>query len=249
LGITESAFGADEPQVAAESEEPARRNQGSAPVGESKKQETYRKLRRAIINGELRPGDVITEGKVASRFGFSKAPVREALGWLAFEGLLQPLPRFGYLVTSLTIRDVQEAYHLRELLEAEAVRLAADRITPEQVALLDANLAQQDSTYGLAENRQFHLTIARASGNRRLERLIEQLLDDMERILTLDPALDPAVSPVREGVAAENEHRILTETLRRRDGAAAQAAVHAEFERSRARVLERFPKEQTAPRG
>src|SRR6187399_774147 len=97
----------------------------------SKKVEVYGSIRQDIISGTLKQGEIINEGLLAQKYSVSRTPAREALLTLVAEGLLSSLPRAGYMVTPVTIRDVQEAFHLREILEVEATRLAAQQITPE----------------------------------------------------------------------------------------------------------------------
>ncbi|MBN1317533.1 MAG: GntR family transcriptional regulator [Anaerolineales bacterium] len=200
---------------------------------ESKKDEIYHTIRQSIISGELKPSDVLNEGELAKRFGISKSPVRDALSWLTFEGLLKPLPRFGYIVTSFTVRDIQESFYLRELLEVEAVRLAVERITDEEFKLLEETARMP--SYSTQLNRQFHMILAESSGNQRLARLIGQLLDEMERMIALDPVVWSA--------ADTTEHTDLVEAIRQLDIATAEEATRKHIELVRSRVMERFPRE------
>src|SRR5690349_17159429 len=85
----------------------------------------YAALRRAIIRCELRPGQQITEGELAERFGAAKATVRVILNRLAHERLIQILPREGYLVAPLTLKQVQDLFGARLVLEPAVARLAA----------------------------------------------------------------------------------------------------------------------------
>jgi DNA-binding GntR family transcriptional regulator len=198
----------------------------------SKKVEVYGCIRQDIISGTLRQGEIINEGLLAQKYGVSRTPAREALLTLVAEGLLSSLPRAGYMVTPITIRDVQEAFHLREILEMEAVRLAAHQITEAQIETLDAKKMGVPGYLNPAYNRDFHHTIAVASGNQRLARLIDQLLDDMERMLVYDPHINQPPDP--------SEHQRIIDALRAGNAAAAQEAMCAHLRLVKARVLERF---------
>jgi DNA-binding GntR family transcriptional regulator len=147
----------------------------------SLKREVYDDVRRDIVRGNFLPGDLLKERELAAKYGISKTPVREALSLLAQEEMVKAVPRAGYMVTQLTMRDVQEVYQLRLTLEATAARLAAERITNEELDELEKLTSASDAEEAVFFNHQFHLGVARASGNSRLAKMIEQLLDDMDR--------------------------------------------------------------------
>jgi DNA-binding GntR family transcriptional regulator len=155
-------------------------------VKTSLKHELYADIRRDIVRGAFQPGDLLRERELAARYGVSKTPVREALSLLAQEEMVKAVPRAGYMVTQLTMRDVQEVYHLRLTLEAMAARLAAERITDQELQELERLTSASNPDEAVLFNHQFHLGVARASGNSRLAKMIEQLLDDMDRWAGLD---------------------------------------------------------------
>lgn len=167
----------------------------------SQKERIYRALRQDILAMVLPPGRVLVESQLAGRFRVSKTPVREALALLEQDGLVEILPRRGVLVTAVTVHDVHEMFELRIALEGAAAQLAAARITPEELERLEALVRQSQALPAggssprptdrkvlqrvLEGNREFHLTIARASGNARLVRLVERTLDDMMRLIAI----------------------------------------------------------------
>src|SRR5918999_630461 len=129
----------------------------------------YESLKQDILTCLLRPGTQIFEGELAARYGTSKTPVREALNLLGQEGLVQVLPRRGYLVAPITLRDVQEVFQLRLLLETAAAELAAEHITEEGLRQLRALVAvrytyRDRASYArfLRANRDFHIAVAQA---------------------------------------------------------------------------------------
>lgn len=199
----------------------------------SKKNIVYDAIKQAIITGDIAQGAILNEGELARQYGVSRTPAREALLMLSFEGLVNVLPRAGYMVTQITVRDVQEAFHLREILELETVRLAACHINQSQLEILEQRKMGIPPEINPIFNREFHLVIAEASGNKRLAKLIEQLLDEMERILVYDPIL--------YGPHAPDEHERIIEALRLRDEQGAMEAMRHHIRLVKSRVLERFP--------
>lgn len=208
----------------------------------------YREVRQAIISGELRAATLIKEAEMARQYQVSKSPVREALLILAFEGWLEPLPGAGYLVTQVTVREVQNVFHLRLLLEVEAAGLAATRLSAQDIAALesivkDGSVLQSGVAPAVGggpvvavpnsipdPNHQFHLLIARAAGNERLTQLLETFLCEMDRVALLD--LDLA----RENMDAE--HKAIVAALKARDPEAAREAMRKHIESARARTLQ-----------
>jgi DNA-binding GntR family transcriptional regulator len=147
----------------------------------SLRQKVYEALRQEIRKGALLPGDLLRERELADVYGVSKTPVREALSLLEQENLVKAIPRAGYIVTQLTFRDLQEVHQLRMTLESMAARLAAKNITDEELEELERLTGASDPDEAIVFNHQFHLAVARASGNSRLAKMIESLLDDMDR--------------------------------------------------------------------
>jgi DNA-binding GntR family transcriptional regulator len=205
----------------------------------TKKELVYRRIRRAIISGEFKPGEIMNEAEIAARFESGKTPTREALLLLAHEDFIETLPRVGYMVTQPTMQDILETFHLRLILEVEAIGLAAESMTPESVLLLEKNNLEEEmlsvaptqarGKQGAALNRDFHVTIARIAGNARLTRIIQNLIDDMERMLITDPYLiDPS------------QHKKILTALGARDRILAQEAMRQHIEETRARILNRY---------
>jgi len=190
----------------------------------SLKQEMYDCIRRDILGGSFLPGDLLREKELAARYGVSKTPVREALSLLAQEEMVKAVPRAGYMVKQLTLRDLQEVHQLRITLESMAARLAAENITDEELSKLEGLTATSDPDEALLFNHRFHSVVARASGNSRLAKMIEQLLDDTDRWAALEVVrLTPAVLLIG--------HQAELEALRTRNPDTAEAAMREHVER------------------
>lgn len=160
------------------------------PVRGSIVREVYGRLRGAIISGVLPPDTRLYEHRLAIDLGVSRTPVREALAMLDAEELVVSTRNRGTIVRRVSASEVQEIYEVRAVLEGHAARLAAERITPEQLSVLkqlDAEMNRalhggwdddDERVRKLGElNAEFHRTIAAAAGNRVLARTMASLLD------------------------------------------------------------------------
>jgi DNA-binding GntR family transcriptional regulator len=175
-------------------------------------------LRRAIVAGELPPGQQIRQDALAERFGVSRVPLREALKILEGEGQVTYLPHRGYFVAELDVADLREVYLLRDLLESEAVRHAVPRLSAEDLSHIEAaaddvELAAdaQDILAMTAANRRFHFLLIDAAGLPRLARLTRILWDATDAYRSLYYA-----DPEHRHAVAE-EHRAVIQALRDRD--------------------------------
>ncbi|HEV7456214.1 MAG TPA: GntR family transcriptional regulator [Roseococcus sp.] len=195
-------------------------------------------LRRDILSTRLAPGETISEAGAAQRLDMGKAPIRAALARLAEDGLVQAVPRRGWMVSLVTIRDIHEVFDLRLLLEPEAARRAAGRVDTTMLARLDAVCAEgydcgdaESAMCYLDANKRFHVAIAELSGNGRIARQIDRLLDESTRMLVLglrrrDRTMEMA-----------HEHHELVERLALGQGEAAAALMHEQIAASREMVL------------
>lgn len=130
------------------------------------------RIRDDIVGGALRFGDRITIDALASRYGVSHMPVREALRELQGEGLVQIEPNRGARVRSIDSSFVENLFEIRTVLEVMMVRRAAARCTPSDIAelqaieeVLEQCIAMGDHALLVAENRRFHQAINRCAAN------------------------------------------------------------------------------------
>lgn len=149
-------------------------------------------LREQILLGTLPPSSIVLEGQLAEEFESSKTPVREALHTLVSEGLIEVLPKKGYLVSPMTQQDLSEVMDLRMLIEPHAAAEAARLATPQVIAKLEGVLHEQqlqqeeaakgnnDATVS-NDARRFHEIIARACGNDRLHETLSHCFDETSR--------------------------------------------------------------------
>jgi DNA-binding GntR family transcriptional regulator len=196
----------------------------------------YHEIRGLIVSLELAPGALIDERELIERLEIGRTPVREALRRLAHERLVEVYPRRGMFVTGVDVRELARLSEVRELLEPEAARLAAERATDADRELLADLLTELDA--GASElmdlDERIHRAVYRASHNDLLEATLEQYYVLALRIWSM--ALDRA-HELEEAVEA---HRALLEAIQAGDGERAADTMRAhvqDFEQAMHRVL------------
>jgi len=143
----------------------------------------FEQLKKEIVTGGLKPGEVFNEGAMAKRLNASRTPIREACNQLRNAGLLTSVPNKGYTVAPITVKDVLDVYQLRLVLEPVSAECAARYLTGEEIAklqrLLQPELEHSENEPHLALielNREFHLRLAQATKNDRIVSWIDSLL-------------------------------------------------------------------------
>lgn len=178
----------------------------------------FNTLRRAILKGDLKPGERLMEIALAEKLGVSRTPIREAIRKLELEGLVVMAPRKGAKVASITERDLNDVLEVRKGLEELAMRLACERITPEELDELEQieqkflRLIESGNLTELAEvDVEFHDKIYNCTNNKRLVQILSNLREQMYRY-RMEYLKDSAV---RRTLA--KEHRAICDALRSRD--------------------------------
>ena len=167
----------------------------------------HARLREDILHARLMPGTTILEPELATRFGVSKTPVREALRLLVQDGWVIVLPRRGYLIRPLGLDDLRDVFQLREMIEPGFAAEAAARVGSADPALTTAigtqHEAQNDMVAGLGAAADFHVRVAELSGNARATRIVSHLVDEVTRLHFLMPGLESHISSAEEIAAHE----------------------------------------------
>jgi DNA-binding GntR family transcriptional regulator len=198
----------------------------------------FDRIRHDIITCAIAPGTEISEAQLVAHYKLGKAPVRMALNRLAHDGLVRAIPRRGYRVTEVTLKDIHDVFELRLMLEPAAARMAAGRVDAQRLRALDEVCragyqpgdARSTSRF-LEANKAFHVEIARGAGNARLADAVEQLLDEMTRLLHLGLGLR------NRSQEMQREHRALVKALTRGDGGTAERICREQIEAARGMVL------------
>ena len=182
----------------------------------------YAKLRSAIRNQELKPGDRLREVQLAERLGVSRTPVREALKRLEADGLTRVAPPRGFVVTELTHRRVMELYAMREILAGVSARFAAEQASQMEIQTLQELVAQQgtakDATAAARLNDRLREAITSAAHNEFLTRATNSLNDALELLGTTTYSVPGRIE------SGWKENKKIVEAIARRNGAVAEEA-------------------------
>ena len=164
-------------------------------------------LRNAILDGRLPCGTAMRQQELASLFGVSRMPVREALRQLEAQSLLHVVTHKGAVVAPLIEDNSAETYGLRMLLESEALRLSMPLLTDADIAeadaMIDALEQEKDYTEIGRLNRLFHMTLYSKAPNQRLLKLVEHGLNEEERFLRFN------LEAMGLGKTSQEDHREL----------------------------------------
>lgn len=190
------------------------------------------RLRLAILEGELKPGEWLRQEHLAQILGVSQMPVREAFKELAAEGLVEHVPYRGVRVVEFSPEDIADLYAHRGFLEGRAAYAAARNIQPEELQELKSTLARMSQLLGrehLAEyrdlNRHFHQIVYKASRHDYLIRTLNQMWTTFPSML-LGNFSTTAVAPLPERDASDiEEHQQIINALEQRDSESAERLV------------------------
>ncbi|WP_130872342.1 GntR family transcriptional regulator [Pseudomonas bubulae] len=186
-------------------------------------------LRNAILDGRLPCGTAIRQEALAKLFGVSRMPVREALRQLEAQGLLQVVQYKGAVVAPLIEDNSLETYELRQLLEAQALRLSVPLLSKEDFeeaeGYIEALEIEKDFGKIGTLNRQFHQALYCKAPNKKLLALIEAGLIEEERFLRFN------LEQMNLGKLCQDDHRALLRYARARDFEACIAELELHLQR------------------
>lgn len=164
-------------------------------------------LRNAILDGRLPCGTAMRQQELASLFGVSRMPVREALRQLEAQSLLHVVTHKGAVVAPLIEDNSAETYELRMLLESEALRLSIPLLTDTDIVEAEAFICALEQEKDYAEigrlNRLFHMALYGKAPNQRLLKLVEHGLNEEERFLRYN------LEAMGLGETSQEDHREL----------------------------------------
>lgn len=210
---------------------PAARRPPVRPVAETDNTRAYDALKRAVLAGGFRPGEIVTLRALAQRLDIGDTPVREAIKRLISEGAFEGLPNRSARVPILDRREVEQILELRIELEGRAAALAAHNITLHQIerlrtaheAMVRAVAHDEAERYGEL-NLAFHFDIYRIADNRTLATLIEALWLRMAPLVGRTRSLLAHLGERARELAC-GHHEALLAALQMRDAAGARRAM------------------------
>lgn len=203
-------------------------------------EQVFAQLQDDIVLGVLKPGTRLGEAELASRYGVSRGPLREAIRRLESRKLLQREPHVGARVASLTRDDLVEIYRVREALEGMAARLAAQHMTESEVRGLHDVLSQHEQQQDIKEDTayfqregdlDFHYRIIQGSHN---QTLIDLLIGELYHLVRMYRYQFSAVTNRPQKALAE--HRRIVEAIESGDGDLAEMLMRRHISRARENI-------------
>jgi DNA-binding GntR family transcriptional regulator len=195
----------------------------------------YDSIKRYIMEADLDEEARLTEDFLSGQLGISKSPVREALNSLQTEGLIRIEPRRGAYLRRFSVKEVQDLYDLRELLEVYAVATAT--LTPSLIDALDASidhtrgwLKAKDKLRHIEEDTRFHGAIASATGNNELCRVLSNIQNQIWLFRCKTYRLSSTTAP--------SAHCLILDALKANDREAAQNAMREHIRLVRNRLID-----------
>lgn len=204
---------------------PAAPTDGPVPVRSFLKEQAYERIKQRLLNNDYPPGSFLSERQLAVNLGMSKTPVKGALERLEAEGFINVSPQQGIVVRELSIHEISDQYEIRTVLESYTLHALAGKLTPVQIATVQANLQAQaqiqasgDIAQGVELDAAFHTQFVEFLGNGEILRVIVQLREKIQRVVTQVFRLCPA----RLGTSYD-EHAAIAAAVIDGDGARAAA--------------------------
>lgn len=175
-------------------------------------------LRKRILSGGFQEGELLNQVALAREYGISRIPLREACRQLEVQGLLVSEPGKGTLVSSLSVREIEEVIDLRATIEPDLMVKAIDNFTASDLEYSADLLSQFERALEQAEiqswgewNWKFHLSLYRPSGSELAIGIVENLHNINQRYARMQ------ISLTKWELRAKREHRLLLSLARRRD--------------------------------
>jgi len=196
----------------------------------------YRRIKAAIFDFVLLPGEGFTESGMAERLGMSRTPVREALFRLELESYVKVAFRSGWSVAPFDFRKLEDLYDLRVVLECSAIdRLCAADPMPDLSELKTVWLVPErdrltDTTEVATLDEAFHATLVRAAGNAEMARVHADVTDGIRIVRRLDFTQAPRIA------ATYDEHAKVLKAVLARRADPAKLLLRTHIEASKAEV-------------
>ncbi len=202
------------------------------------RRKTYDYLREQLLSGQIPPREHLIETKIADQIGTSRTPVREALHSLELEGLIESIPRVGYVVKNMSEGEVEEVCEIRAVIEGLAARWALSKSHEKLMEDLKKNIGISEEKLSAGDvkafvdlDAQFHEIIARHSGSKRLLELAQTLRRHMLRYRIQSIYSTDNVSRAIIG------HKGIVEAIEKGDAEGVSQAIRYHLDQSRKDIL------------
>lgn len=178
----------------------------------------YQEIKKKIITLAFEPDCILIEEELSAHLSVSRTPLRQALYRLELEGLIVKQSNGRMRVASITIEEIEEVYHTREVLEGLMAREATINIDEEGLQKLEDLLVlmkfaaeQNRIEHTVAHGSEFHAVLYSFSSNKTVKRLMQQLNGQIERYRRLSGYMNPQYSPL----APVKEHEKIFELVKK----------------------------------
>ena len=157
---------------------------------ETLKERVYRGIYEAVTNGEYKPNDILTENQMIEKFGVSKSPVREALVELCKDGVLTNIPRMGYQVRAVTLKEIMDILEFRVDVEVGGLRKSFPVLTGENINMLrmiaEKHNADEDRivSNNWQRNYEFHTYLYSLNNNVYGHQALQQMIHQCSRYIS-----------------------------------------------------------------
>ena len=182
------------------------------------KDKVYKQIIELICSGQFATGSLITEPQMIELSGASKSPVREALLQLCYEGTLKNIPRCGYQVVPISVKDIHDLTEMRLLLELHNIVKISTDISEyhlNDLKKMEQNRHQKDKDVWVARNNNlhFHMYLAEVSSNRYLCETLQRIFAVCTRAYAQLYTSSPQILSPEKG----HHHDMLIQALENRD--------------------------------
>ena len=183
----------------------------------------YEQIKKRIISMEHKPGDALIEQRICQELHVSRTPVRKALRLLEREGLVSYIPNKGVYVKALSMKEINEIYSIRALMEGYCARVAARIITDEQISHLENTLeeARVKLDEGLLTEASviaadLHRVLIDLADNKRIKQILVEIGQEEGRLRLLSEGIAEKL------MQSDIEHRGIVEAIKKRDAILAE---------------------------
>jgi len=198
----------------------------------------YEHLREQLLGGKMQPHQHLIEAKIARDIGTSRTPVREALHSLELEGLIESIPRVGYVVKPISEQEVEEICEIRAAIEGLAARWAMEKAHEKLVIELEKNISIAEDKVSKGDVRafvdmdaKFHEIISKFSGSQRLLELAQTLRRHMLRYRI------QSIYSVDNVLRAIDGHKGILRAIEKRNLGEVNKAIQRHMEQSKKDIL------------
>jgi len=206
----------------------------------------FKELENAILSGELKPGESLTEIKVSKMLGVSRTPVREAIRQLELEDLVKSVPNKGAVVVGISEKDVDDIYTIRMYIEGLAAKWAAENISDDECVqlkeILDLQeyyLAKDDLTKIWQLDKQFHAVINSSCRSNPLKHMLSSFHNYLQRARRI------SMMNKERSIAVIDEHTRIFQSIRDHDAQTAEKVMIEHIKKAKQSYLSRMKAQES----